>query len=236
MTWLPEFLAAALASILAITLHEAAHGYAALALGDPTAKLAGRLSLNPLRHVDPVGTVLLPAVLVVGQLLTLGRVEFMFGWAKPVPVNALQLWRSPRQSPRLGMALVAAAGPLMNFFLAWVAGLLAHPLEAWGDSLSGDSMAWGYRFIALSILANLVLGLFNLLPMPPLDGGRILAGLLPAPLAWRFMQLERWGILIVLLVVFILPRVEPSLDPVGWALRHVVTVAFQAVLWASGHG
>jgi Zn-dependent protease len=130
MTWLPEFLAAALASILAITLHEAAHGYAALWLGDPTAKQAGRLSLNPIRHIDPVGTILLPAVLVVGQLLTLGRIEFMFGWAKPVPVNAMQLWRSPRRSPRLGMALVAAAGPLMNFFLAWAGGLLAQPALA----------------------------------------------------------------------------------------------------------
>jgi Zn-dependent protease len=235
VTWLPEFLAAALASILAITLHEAAHGYAALGLGDPTAKQAGRLSLNPIRHIDPVGTILLPAVLVVGQLLTLGSIQFMFGWAKPVPVNAMQLWRSPRRSPRLGMALVAAAGPLMNFFLAWASGVLAHPVAGLDGWLSPDSVEWVYRFIGLSILANLVLGMFNLLPIPPLDGGRIMAGLLPAPLAWRFMQLERWGILIVLLGVFILPRVLPGVDPVGWALRHVVAAAFQAVLWASGN-
>jgi Zn-dependent protease len=236
VTWLPVFFAAALAALLAITLHEAAHGYAALALGDDTARQAKRLSLNPLRHVDPVGSVLLPAVLVVGQLLSLGRVEFVFGWAKPVPVNAFKLWRTPGGKPRVGMALVAAAGPLMNFFLAWLAGLLAHPWDAMQAFLSADSIAWGYDFLRLAILANLVLGMFNLLPIPPLDGGRILAGMLPAPLALRYMRLERWGILIVLLVVFLLPRLVPGLDPVGWALQHVVMAAFDVVIWASGNG
>ena len=168
MSWLPELAAAVLASVVAITLHEAAHGYAALALGDDTAKRMGRLSLNPLRHVDPVGTVLVPGVLLLGQLLTLGRVEGMFGWAKPVPVNLLAL-----RDPRRGMMLVAAAGPATNFALAWIAGLLAHPLAGLGDVLSPDSVAWVYRLLGLSILANLVLGLFNLLPVPPLDGGRL---------------------------------------------------------------
>ncbi len=236
MTWLPEFLAAALASILAITLHEAAHGYAALALGDDTAKRAGRLSLNPIRHVDPVGTVLLPAILVVGQLLAVGRVDFMFGWAKPVPVDGMRLWRTPGGKVRVGMALVAAAGPLMNAVLAVLFALLAHPWGALADSLPGEASEWGYRFVALSILANLVLGIFNLLPIPPLDGGRILAGVLPGPLAWRFMQLERWGMLIVLGAVFLLPRLVPGVDPVGWALRHVVGAAFKAVLWVTGLG
>ena len=235
MTWLPEFLAAALAAIIAITLHEAAHGYAALGLGDDTARQAGRLSLNPLRHVDPVGTIILPGVLVIGQLLTLGEVSFVFGWAKPVPVDMFRLWRSPAGNPRIGMALVALAGPVMNFLLAWISGLLTHPLGALDGWFSPESMAWGYRFIGLSILANLLLGMFNLLPIPPLDGGRIMAGVLPAPLAWRFMRLERWGILLVLLGVFILPRLVPGLDPVGWALRHVVAAGFQAVLWASGN-
>ena len=174
VTWLPELGAAVLAAVVAITLHEAAHGYAALALGDDTAKRMGRLSLNPLRHVDPVGTLLVPGVLLLGQFLTLGRVEAMFGWAKPVPVNLLAL-----RDSRRGMMLVAAAGPLMNFALAWLAGLLAHPAAGLGDFLSANSMAWVYRFLCFSILANLVLGLFNLLPIPPLDGGRILAGLLP---------------------------------------------------------
>src|ERR1700733_11131345 len=107
--------------VLAITLHEAAHGYAALAMGDDTAKQAGRLSLNPLAHVDRVGTILLPGFLLIFQLLTFHRVLFMFGWAKPVPVAA---WRF--RHPRQGMMVVAAAGPAMNFFLAWLAALLLH--------------------------------------------------------------------------------------------------------------
>ncbi|GGC43091.1 peptidase M50 [Siccirubricoccus deserti] len=227
--WLQELLAAVLATVIAITLHEAAHGYAALGLGDPTAREAGRLSLNPLRHVDRVGTVLVPGVLLLGQLLTIGRVEFMFGWAKPVPVDMRRL-RNPLQ----GMMLVAAAGPAMNFFLAWLAGMLLH-LAVLGDSASPDSMTWAYRFLALSILANLVLGLFNLLPIPPLDGGRILAGLLPRSLALPYLRLERWGILLVLFAVFLLPRLVQGFDPVGWALRRVIANAFDLVLLLSGH-
>ncbi|MEN0076945.1 MAG: site-2 protease family protein [Paracraurococcus sp.] len=229
--WLPELLAAIIASVLAITLHEAAHGYAALALGDDTAKRLGRLSLNPLRHVDRVGTILLPGFLLLAQLLTIGRVEFMFGWAKPVPVD-VRFMRRPLQA----MMVVAAAGPAMNFFLAWCAGLLVHPVEAWGGFLSPDSLQVLYRFIGLCILANLVLGLFNLLPIPPLDGGRILAGLLPPSLALSYMRLERWGILIVLFAVFLLPRLVDGFDPVGWALRNVIGYAFGLVLLLSGNG
>ncbi len=230
--WLPELAVAVAAAVLAITLHEAAHGYAALALGDDTAKRAGRLSLNPIRHVDPVGTLLVPGILLVGQLLTLGRVEGMFGWAKPVPVAAWRL-RHPRQ----GMMLVAAAGPGMNFGLALLAGLLVHPVDALlAGTLSADSVGWVYRFLALSILANLVLGLFNLLPIPPLDGGRIVAGLLPERLAVPYLGLERVGILLVLVVVFLLPRLVEGLDPVGWVLRTVVVRAYDLVLFLSGNG
>jgi Zn-dependent protease len=231
VSWLPEVVAVALAAVLAITLHEAAHGYAALALGDDTAKRAGRLSLNPLRHVDPVGTVLVPGILLLGQLLSPGGVQFMFGWAKPVPVNLLAL-RHPLQ----GMMLVAAAGPATNFALAWASGLLWHPLEAWADWLPAEGTEWVARFLVLSILANLVLGLFNLLPIPPLDGGRILAGLLPRALALPYMRLERWGLLLVLGGVFLLPRLVEGFDPVGWALRHVVSEAFGLVLLLSGNG
>lgn len=231
LPWLPELLAAILATVVAITLHEAAHGYAALALGDDTARRAGRLSLNPLRHVDRVGTILLPGVLLLGQLLTLGRVEFMFGWAKPVPVDIRAL-RHPRQ----GMMLVAAAGPAMNFLLAWLAALLVHPLEAFDGTLPDAAEGWAYRLVALSILANLVLGLFNLLPIPPLDGGRIVTGLLPLPLALPYMRLERFGLLIVIFGVFLLPRLADGVDPVGWALRHVVAGAFGLVLLLSGNG
>ncbi|RYJ01048.1 MAG: site-2 protease family protein [Acetobacteraceae bacterium] len=228
--WLPELLAAVCVSVLAITLHEAAHGYAALWLGDGTAQRAGRLSLNPLRHVDRVGTVLVPGVLLVGQLLTLGRVEFMFGWAKPVPVDLRAL-----ANPRVGMMLVAAAGPAMNFALAMISGLLVHPLVALDGVVSRDLLLAGAHVIQLSILANLVLGLFNLLPIPPLDGGRIVAGLLPRALVLPYMRLERWGILIVIFGVFLLPRLAPGYDPVGWALQNVVQRAFDFVVLISGN-
>ena len=229
--WLPELLAAVCVSVLAITLHEAAHGYAALWLGDGTAQRAGRLSLNPLRHVDRVGTVLVPGVLLVGQLLTLGRVEFMFGWAKPVPVDVRQL-----RNPRYGMVLVAAAGPAMNVFLAWCAAMLAHPLQELSGVIPPDAMQLGARFIILSIMANLLLGLFNLLPIPPLDGGRIMVGLLPARLALPLARLEPAGLVIVMLLIFVLPRLSPGLDPVGWVAGLATGPGFRMVLWLAGHG
>jgi Zn-dependent protease len=218
------------AAIFAITLHEAAHGYAARALGDDTASRAGRLSLNPLRHVDRVGTILLPGFLLIVQLLTLHRVAFMFGWAKPVPVNA---WRF--KYPRQGMALVAAAGPAMNFFLAWVGALALHVT----DATTGIASDIGGVFFDAFIVTNLVLGLFNLLPIPPLDGGRIVVGLLPPALAMRWAKMERAGILIVIVGVFLLPQVLRSFgiafDPVGQALNHVLPWAVNLVLRAAGH-
>ncbi len=173
--------------ILAITLHEAAHGYAALALGDTTARDAGRLSLNPIRHIDRVGTILLPGFLLITQLLLPPhRILFMFGWAKPVPVSAFRF-----RDPRRGMALVATAGPLMNFFLAWVAALV-FPLAP----IPGSPGAIFAQFLIYFMLSNLVLGLFNLLPIPPLDGGRIAVGILPLALARVWARLERAGIVI----------------------------------------
>ena len=219
-------------AILAITLHEAAHGYAALAMGDDTARRAGRLSLNPLRHIDRVGTILLPGFLLIVQLLTLGRVAFMFGWAKPVPVAA---WKF--RDPRRGMMLVAAAGPAMNFFLAWLAALAWHGID-WLPPQPGEVAA---TLLGYFILANLVLGLFNLLPVPPLDGGRIVVGLLPAPIALRWAQVERVGILVVVLGVFVLPQLLREMgvrfDPVGAALGNVLPRAISLVLRLAGnHG
>lgn len=231
MEMLPELLAAVLASVIAITLHEAAHGYAALWLGDPTAKLMGRLSLNPLRHVDPVGTLLIPGILLVSQLLTIGRVDVMFGWAKPVPVDVRNL-----RNPRTGMMQVAAAGPIMNFCLAFIAALLVHPASLMDSFLSADSMAVVYRFLGLSILANLVLGLFNLFPVPPLDGGRIVVGLLPYRAAVAYAQLERYGLLLVIGVLFLLPQVVPAFQPMEAFLDWIVRPAFGLVLRAAGHG
>jgi Zn-dependent protease len=219
---------AVIPAILAITLHEAAHGYAALALGDDTAKLAGRLSLNPLRHIDRVGTILLPGFLLITQLLVPPhRVFFMFGWAKPVPVSAARL-----RDPRRGMALVAVAGPAMNFFLAWLAALALHWTDIPAEFGTGQIAA---QFLFYFMLVNVVLGLFNLLPIPPLDGGRIVVGLLPLGLAQQWAQLERIGIVLVIAIVFLLPHVIQGFDPFGEALDTVVPWAINLLLRLAGH-
>jgi Zn-dependent protease len=219
---------AVIPAVLAITLHEAAHGYAALALGDQTARQEGRLSLNPLRHVDRFGTIVLPGFLLVSQLLTIGRVEFMFGWAKPVPVNP---WAF--RNPRRGMMWVAMAGPAMNFCLAWLAAVAMHPLEG----AVGTTQAAVQILLLRFILFNLVLGLFNLLPIPPLDGGRIVVGILPLKLAALWAQTERLGIVIVLGLLFVVPMLARQagldFDPVRdglsavlpWALRLIFSLA-----------
>ncbi len=236
-------LLAVIPAIVAITLHEAAHGYAAWALGDDTAKQEGRLSLNPLAHVDRVGTILLPGLLILFQLATLGRVSFLFGWAKPVPVAA---WKF--DNPRRGMMLVAAAGPLMNFFLAWLGALALHPILAMVAGGSPAALGSGAATITVPttlallaqyfILSNLVLGLFNLLPIPPLDGGRIAVGLLPLPLAKVWARFERAGILIVVLLVFLLPRALAefgiAFNPVGDALDAVIPWAMHVILSLAG--
>jgi Zn-dependent protease len=210
--------------VLAITLHEAAHGYAALALGDTTARDAGRLSLNPIRHIDRVGTIILPGFLLISQLLVPPhKIFFMFGWAKPVPIGA---WKF--KNPRQGMALVASAGPLMNFFLAWLAALVI-PLS---DFLT-PTQAVFQQFLIYFMLSNLVLGLFNLLPIPPLDGGRIAVGVLPLGLARVWARVEKAGILVVLLVVFILPRLI-GFNPVGQALDDILPWAFRTLFWLAG--
>jgi Zn-dependent protease len=216
--------------VLAITLHEAAHGYAALAMGDDTARKAGRLSLNPLAHVDRVGTILLPGFLLIFQLLTFHRVMFMFGWAKPVPVAA---WRF--RHPRQGMMVVAAAGPAMNFFLAWLGAVALHLS---GYQIEGQ-IGLATEFLFDFILVNLVLGLFNLLPIPPLDGGRIVVGLLPARLAQGWARMERFGIVLVLLLVFLLPHMLAdfgiAFDPFSALLNTVVPWALRIVLLLAGH-
>jgi Zn-dependent protease len=206
-----------IAAVLAITLHEAAHGYAALALGDDTAKQAGRISLNPIRHVDTFGTLILPGLMIGGQLLTIGRVEGVFGWAKPVPVD---IWKL--RNPRWGMVLVAAAGPGINAVLAVASALLAHAVVAGQGVLGPEAAQVLLRFVVLSMLANLVLGLFNLLPLPPLDGGRIMVGILPRAPA---IALAR-----------VLPMAVPAWDPMGVFVRQVVAPAFDLVLLLTGHG
>jgi Zn-dependent protease len=175
---------AAIPILLAITLHEVAHGRVARRFGDRTAEAMGRLSLNPIRHIDPVGTVLVPAV-----LLWLGG--FLFGWAKPVPVNPNFLKR-----PRQDMVWVAAAGPASNLVMAlgWAAVLSAS--QHWGQDVVSE---WLETMASIGVSINLLLATFNMLPIPPLDGGRVLANLLPPGPASRFMaKIEPFGLFIVL--------------------------------------
>lgn len=178
--------------LLAVTLHEAAHGWAAWKLGDDTAMRAGRVSFNPLRHVDPMGTVILPAMLM------LARAPFLFGWAKPVPVN---FWNLPH--PRRDMALVAAAGPGINLLQAFAAMLAFHLVP----DQPGFVGAWVAANLDNAIAINLVLCVFNLIPLPPLDGGRVAVGLLPLPLARPLARLERYGMVILLILLLAVPLV-----------------------------
>jgi len=223
---LHEALSGILATLIAVILHELAHGLAALAMGDTTARDAGRLSLNPLQHIDKVGTILLPAFLAVSQLLTIGRVAFMFGWAKPVPINAQALSLNGRHDPRRLMAIVALAGPAMNFLLAFIGALALYS-------------PYGTVFWSYFIVVNLVLGIFNLIPLPPLDGGRVAVGVLPLPAARFLAGSEKFGIVLVLGVVFVLPTVLSQLgvhfNPVNDALNSVLPWAADTVMHLAGH-
>ncbi|HZP43120.1 MAG TPA: site-2 protease family protein [Candidatus Binatia bacterium] len=177
--------------VIAVVLHELAHGAMARVFGDPTAAERGRLTLNPLAHVDPFGTVVLPAFLLLAPLVFGGR-PFVFGWAKPVPVDFRRL--RPR---RAGTLLVALAGPGTNFLLA---GASAAVLAALGATAPGP-LRWLAELAAASLAVNCVLAVFNLLPVPPLDGGRVLAALLPRGVARALARVEPVGIVVVLLVV-----------------------------------
>jgi Zn-dependent protease len=209
--------------ILAITLHEAAHGYAALSKGDDTARRAGRLSLNPLRHIDLVGTILIPLMLIAL------RAPFIFGYAKPVPVNFNAL-----RNPRRDMVYVAAAGPLTNFVLAFISAALFHILFLfpYAVALALNEM------LGFSLLINVMLGVFNLLPLPPLDGGRVAVGLLPDSLARPLAQLEPWGLLILFTGFIILPIVLSLLgiifDPFKLLLEDVIFGLVRFIAYIAG--
>ncbi|MEP4380559.1 MAG: site-2 protease family protein [Alphaproteobacteria bacterium] len=175
--------------LLAITLHEAAHGWAASKLGDDTALRMGRVTFNPLAHIDPFGTIILP-----GMLIAAGGI--LFGWAKPVPVNFGRLGH-----PRRDMVLVAAAGPAINIGLAIASAIALHLLPFMGPTFG----EWLGRNLINSININLLLAIFNMMPLPPLDGGRVAVGILPRPLAIQLARLERYGLFILIGLIFILP-------------------------------
>lgn len=211
--------------LLAITLHEAAHGYVAHWLGDDTAYVRGRVSLNPLRHVDPFGTVLLPGMLV------LLHSPVVFGYAKPVPVAFGRL-----RNPKRDMMLVALAGPGANLALALIAAFLLHIARV----LPAGADVWLANTLVNMIWLNLVLAVFNMLPIPPLDGGRVLVGLLPPPLDYKLARMERHGMLILLGLLFILPLVSRQLgsniNPLWAVVGPAVDMLYSFVTTIAGLG
>jgi Zn-dependent protease len=199
-----DFLIYGLPLLLAIPLHEAAHGFVAHRCGDPTAYLQGRVTFNPLRHIDPVGTLLLPVMLILAQA------PFVFGWAKPVPVNFANL-----RHLRRDMVLVAAAGPGINLLLAILSAVALRFTLA--DVALATSVPWHAQMLFFSLMLNVTLAVFNMIPLLPLDGGRVLTGLLPPSLARPFSRTERFGFPL-LIGVLVLPPLLGQLFGQDWSL------------------
>lgn len=210
--------------VIAITFHEAAHGFVAHRLGDNTAWQLGRVSFNPLRHIDPFGTVLLPAMLLFAHS------PFLFGYAKPVPVNFRNL-----NNPKLDMVWVALAGPATNIVLALAVALAFHALPF----APASSAKWIADNLKNALVINAVLAVFNMMPIPPLDGGRVAVGLLPRPLALPLARLEPFGMLILIGLLLLLPLAGSqfglNLDVISVILRTLTGYVIQVVLLLTGN-
>ena len=210
--------------VIAITFHEAAHGFVAHRLGDNTAWQLGRVSFNPLKHIDPFGTLLLPAFLL------LSHSPFLFGYAKPVPVNFRRL-----NNPKLDMVWVALAGPATNIALALVAAMGFHLL----GFAPADSAQWIADNLKNALVINVVLAIFNMMPIPPLDGGRVAVGLLPNALAIPLSRLEPYGMLILIGFLIILPllgnQLGLNLDIISSILRTATGYVIQLLLLVTGN-
>ena len=209
--------------LISISMHEAAHGYVANFLGDDTAKKLGRITLNPFKHIDRFGTIILPILLIIIKS------PFIFGWAKPIPVKFNRL-----KNPLRDMVFVAIAGPITNIILALISASILSMMYNFGLL----SNSWLVRTCTNFFLINIILAVFNMIPIPPLDGGRVAIGLLPKFFSYQLAKLERYGFIIIIAALFILPligeKIGISLEPIHWFIQYVSSFLINIIAIITG--